>query len=64
MTAPATAPPGYAYRSPWFVFRFLCLVAAICEFIAALIAAGIASGPVTAWVAGGLAAFFLGWSAP
>jgi hypothetical protein len=46
------------------VFRFLCLVAAICEFIAALCLSGITHGPAPAWAAGGLAAFFLGWAAP
>lgn len=56
--------PGPGYRSPWFVFRFFCLVAAICEFIASLCFAGLAHGPAMAWVAGGLAAFFLAWAAP
>ena len=64
MTTPTTAPPGYTYRSPWFVFRFFCLIAAICEFIAALCLSGITHGPALAWAAGGLSAFFLGWAAP
>ena len=63
MAAPQPAP-AYPYRSPWFVFRFFCFIAAICEFIAALCFSGITHGPALAWLAGGIAAFFLGWAAP
>lgn len=66
MTAPAPAP-AYTGRSPWFVFRLLCLVAAVCLFIAALEFSRILHGGADmgwAWGAGGLSAFFLAWSVP
>lgn len=63
--APVPGPqPVYPYRSPWFIFRFFCLVGAICEFIAALCFCGITHGPALAWLAGGISAFFLAWAAP
>lgn len=69
MSAPGQ--PGYpgpaGYRSPWFVFRLLCLVAAICLFIAALEFSAILHGGTGlgwAWAAGGVSAFFLAWAAP
>jgi hypothetical protein len=68
MTAPAPAPaPAYPYRSPWYLFRFLCLVAAVCVFIAALEFAAIlhgGNGLAMAWLAGGVSAFFLAWAVP
>jgi hypothetical protein len=39
--------------------KLLLIVAGVCELFAALVAAfGIGIGPVLAWIAGGLAAFF------
>lgn len=61
--APQPAPVC-PYRSPWFIFRFLCLVAAICAFISALCFAGIANGPAMAWLAGAVSAYFLAWAVP
>jgi hypothetical protein len=49
------------------VFRLLCLVAAVCLFIAALEFSRILHGGADmgwAWGAGGLSAFFLAWSVP
>lgn len=57
-------PGPYQYRFPWYFFRILCFIGAVCEFIAALIFCGIASGPAMAWLAGGVSAFFLGWAVP
>jgi hypothetical protein len=63
--APAPAQPGYVYHSPWFIFRLLCLVGAVCEFIAALYLSNILHGTLgLAWLAGGISAFFLAWAAP
>jgi hypothetical protein len=66
--APGPAPaPAYTGRSPWFVFRLLCLVAAVCLFIAALEFATILNGGDRlgmAWLAGGVSAFFLAWAVP
>lgn len=59
--------PGYVTRSPWFVFRLLCLIGAVCLFIAALeFSAILHGGPGLgwAWSAGGVSAFFLAWAAP
>lgn len=66
MAAPAPAQP-YTARSPWFVFRVLCLVAAVCLFIAALEFSNILHGGLGlgyAWSAGGISAFFLAWAIP
>jgi hypothetical protein len=65
--APAPAPPAAAYRSPWWLFRLLCLVAAVCLFIAALEFSRILNGGTAlgwAWAAGGVSAFFLAWAVP
>jgi hypothetical protein len=65
MAVPAPAPAAYAGRSPWFVFRLLCLVGAVCEFIAALYLSNILHGTLgLAWLAGGISAFFLAWAVP
>lgn len=70
MTSPAPQPvtqPAYAYRSPWWAFRLLCLVAAVCAFVAALeFAAVLHGGPSMgwAWLAGAASAFTLGWAVP
>lgn len=63
---PGTGQP-YVARSPWFVFRVLCLVAAVCLFIAALEFSAIlhgGTGLAWAWAAGGVSAFFLAWAVP
>lgn len=67
--APPPAPaPAYTARSPWFVFRFFCFIAAICLFISALEFSGaILHGGLPlgyAWAAGGVSAFFLAWAIP
>jgi hypothetical protein len=66
--APAPAPyPAYPYRSPWWLFRLLCLVAAVCAFIAALEFSRILNGGDglgMAWLAGAVSAFFLAWAIP
>jgi hypothetical protein len=59
--------PAYAARSPWWLFRLLCLVAAVCAFIAALEFARILNGgqPLAwAWLAGAASAFALAWAIP
>jgi hypothetical protein len=61
-----TAPPASS-RSPWFVFRLLCLIAAVCLFIAALEFSRILNGGIElgwAWGAGGVSSFFLAWAVP
>jgi hypothetical protein len=66
MSAPAPAP-AYTGRSPWFVFRVLCLIAAVCLFISALEFSDILHGGIGlgwAWAAGGVSAFFLAWAVP
>jgi hypothetical protein len=65
--ASAPAPAPYATRSPWFLFRLLSLVGAVCEFIAALYFAAVIHGGAglgQAWLAGGISAFFLAWAVP
>ena len=69
MATPSPAPAAqYGTRSPWFVFRLLCFIAAICLFISALEFSGaILHGGLPlgyAWAAGGISAFFLAWAAP
>ena len=61
---PQPPPPAYPARSPWWMFRLLCAIGGICAFIAALCFCGITHGPAMAWLAGGVAAFFLAWSVP
>jgi hypothetical protein len=65
--APPAAPAAYAGRSPWFVFRLLCLAGAVCAFIAALEFSAILHGGTgmgLAWLAGGVSSFFLAWAVP
>lgn len=66
--APQPQPaPVYVSRSPWWLFRLLCLVAAVCLFIAALEFAAILHGGLGlgwAWAIGGASAFTLAWAVP
>lgn len=66
MTAPGQPGyPGYpGPRSPWFLFRALCFIGAVCAFIAALCFAGLAHGPAMAWLAGAVSSYFLAWALP
>jgi hypothetical protein len=72
MAAPAPQPvpapaPAYAYHAPWFLFRLLSLVAAVCGIIAAFEFSGILHGGMSmgwAWLAGAFASWFLGWAIP
>ena len=60
-------PVAYTARSPWWLFRLLCLIAAVCAFIAALeFAAILHGGPPLgwAWLAGAASAFTLAWAVP
>lgn len=54
-------------RSPWYLFRLLSLVAAVCGVISAFEFSGILHGGLSmgwAWLAGAFAAWFLGWAIP
>lgn len=63
--APATAPAG-AGRSPWWLFRFLMLAAAVCFLFAALTFGGTRIGDAGAWqwLSGGFCAWALAWAVP
>jgi hypothetical protein len=58
--APAPAQPRYV--GAWPVSRVFLLIGAICLIIAAVCAAGIFTGPVSAWVIGAAACWFLAWA--
>ena len=63
----APPPAAYTARSPWWLFRLLCLAGAACAFIDAFEFAAIlhgGSGLGMAWLAGGVSAFFLAWAIP
>ncbi len=60
MSQPSQTRPAFVSGGSWTASRLLALIAAACEFIAALTVAGAwRLGPTMAWVFGGLAAFFL-----
>ena len=65
MTIPPAPQPQPA-RSPWYVSRFLLVVAAICFLFAALTVAGsdILSGPAWEWGFGGFCAWTLSGAVP
>jgi hypothetical protein len=60
------APPAPPPRQYVWPSRGLAIVAAVCELLAALTAAGsqIAGAPMWAWGFGGLAAWFLAAAVP